>query len=103
MKQANITRMRIISARAADKGEIRAYETTPWRIREEQFMKDHYDFSKGVRGKFYKSDAKFHLPVYLDQEVELQLAAKAEAKGVELSELVNELLRKELANGTDRL
>jgi uncharacterized DUF497 family protein len=99
--QPNITRVRIISARAADKGEIRAYATTPWQIREEQFMRDHYDFSKGVRGKFYQSDAKFHLPVYLDQEVELQLAARAEAKGVELSELVNELLRKELANGTD--
>ncbi len=60
-------------------------------------MKDHYDFSKGVRGKFYEPDAKFHLPVYLDQEVDSQLAAQAKVKGVELSELVNELLRKELA------
>ena len=98
---SSITRMRIISARVADKGEIRAYEITPWQIREEQLMKDHYDFSKGVRGKFYKPDAKYHLPVYLDQEVESQLVAQAEAKGIELSELVNELLRKELKTGTD--
>jgi uncharacterized DUF497 family protein len=98
--QSSVTRMRIISARVADKREIRAYESTRWQVREDQHMKDHYDFSKGARGKFYKPDAKFHLPVYLDQEVELQLAAKAEAKGVELSELVNELLKKELASGT---
>ena len=30
-------------------------------------MKDHYDFSKGVRGKFYKPDAVFRLLVYLDE------------------------------------
>jgi hypothetical protein len=33
-------------------------------------MKDHYDFSKGVRGKFYASDAVVRLPVYLDEQVE---------------------------------
>lgn len=59
-------------------------------------MKRRYDFSKGVRGKFYKSDAVFRLPVYLDKKVEIYLAAKAVAKGVELSELVNELLNKEI-------
>lgn len=59
-------------------------------------MKDHYDFSKGVRGKFYKPDALFRLPVYLDEQVESYLAAKADAKGVELSDLVNELLKREI-------
>jgi len=59
-------------------------------------MKSEYDFSKGTRGKFYKAGAVFKFPVYLDQEVQSYLVAKAESKGVELSTLVNELLRKEI-------
>ncbi len=27
-------------------------------------MKDEYDFSKGERGKFYKENANFYLPIY---------------------------------------
>lgn len=59
-------------------------------------MKDHYDFSKGSRGKFYKPDAVVRLPVYLDEKVQNYLTAKADAKGVELEDLVNELLRKDI-------
>lgn len=59
-------------------------------------MRAHYDFSKGVRGKFHRPDAVFRLPVYLDEKVESYLAAKADAKGIELSELVNDLLRREI-------
>lgn len=59
-------------------------------------MKDQYDFSKGVRGKFYRPNAVFRLPVYLDDQVQSYLAAKADAKGVELSDLVNDLLRREI-------
>lgn len=59
-------------------------------------MKDQYDFSKGERGKFYRPNAVFRLPVYLDEAVETYLAKKAEAKGIELSDLVNELLKKEI-------
>jgi hypothetical protein len=60
-------------------------------------MKDRYDFSKGVRGKFYKRDARtFRLPVYLDEKVQDYLAAKADAKGVELADLVNDMLKKDI-------
>jgi FimV-like protein len=59
-------------------------------------MKRRYDFSKGVRGKFYNPEAVFRLPVYLDKKVEIYLAAKAAAKGIELSDLVNDLLNKEI-------
>ncbi len=59
-------------------------------------MKDQYDFSKGKRGKFYKPDAIFRLPVYLDEQIETYLAAKAEAKGIDLSDLVNDLLKREI-------
>lgn len=59
-------------------------------------MKDEYDFSKGTRGKFYRPGAKLTLPVYLEHEVQTYLAQRAAARGVELSELVNELLRKDI-------
>lgn len=59
-------------------------------------MKSKYDFSKGTRGKFYKAGAVFKYPVYLDEEVQSYLVAKAESKGVDLSTLVNELLKKEI-------
>ena len=59
-------------------------------------MKEQYDFSNGVRGKFYNPSAVFQLPVYLDERVQGYLAAKAEAKGVDLSALVNDLLKREI-------
>jgi post-segregation antitoxin (ccd killing protein) len=59
-------------------------------------MKEHYDFSKGVRGKFYNPNAVFELPVYLDEQVQGYLAAKAKAKGIDLSALVNDLLKREI-------
>ena len=59
-------------------------------------MKKQYDFSKGVRGKFYSPDAVFRLPVYLNEDVQSWLTAKAQSKGIELSDLVNELLKKEI-------
>ncbi|GMU48631.1 MAG: hypothetical protein AMXMBFR31_08570 [Candidatus Desulfobacillus denitrificans] len=59
-------------------------------------MKDHYDFSKGERGKFYKPDAVFRMPVYLDEKVQSYLTAKADARGVDLADLVNEMLKKDI-------
>jgi len=37
-------------------------------------MKKEYDFSKGVRGKFYNENAQFNIPVYLEPEVESFIA-----------------------------
>jgi len=54
------------------------------------------DFTKGVRGKFHRPAQKLHLPVYLDDPVQAQLTALASAKGVDLSVLVNDLLRKDI-------
>ena len=59
-------------------------------------MKDHYDFSKGQRGKFYRPEAVFRLPVYLDEKVQSYLTAKADAKGVDLAELVNDMPKKDI-------
>ena len=60
-------------------------------------MKDEYDFSKGERGKFYKPDARLNLPVYLDDDVRRILQRRAKEKGIEVNELVNDLLKHEIA------
>lgn len=59
-------------------------------------MKDEYDFSKGERGKFYRPGTTLNLPVYLDADVLDYLSARAEAKGVEVNDIVNDLLRKDI-------
>jgi hypothetical protein len=59
-------------------------------------MKQEYDFSKGARGKFYRPDAQFNLPVYLDADVQTYLAAKAAQTGMPLTDLVNQLLQREI-------
>lgn len=60
-------------------------------------MKKEYDFSKAQRGKFYHPDAKMNLPVYLDDEVKSYLSERASAKGIGLGEMVNDLLKKDIA------
>jgi hypothetical protein len=59
-------------------------------------MKDEYDFSKAERGRFYRKDAALAPPVYLDPEVLAFLAARAQARGMPLNELVNALLKKDI-------
>jgi hypothetical protein len=54
------------------------------------------DFSSGKRGQFYKAGMQINLPVYLDQQVQAQLVALANAKGVDFSVLVNGLLQKDI-------
>lgn len=58
---------------------------------------DEIDFTAGTRGEFYRPDTKLNLPVYLDAEVLAYLSAIASRKGVELSALANDLLKKEIA------
>ena len=56
-------------------------------------MKKEYDFSKAERGKFYRPDAVFEFPVYLDSDVEAYLRQLAEEKEIDVQQLVNEWLR----------
>lgn len=62
-------------------------------------MRDQYDFSKGERGKFYKPDTRLNLPVYLEDDARSVLQRQAKEKGVEVNELVNDLLKHEIAQG----
>ena len=59
-------------------------------------MKEEYDFSKGKRGKFFSENGKLNLPVYLDEEVQAYLQERAKSKGVEVAQLVNEMLRQDI-------
>lgn len=59
-------------------------------------MKDEYDFSKAQRRRFYRKDAVLAPPVHLDPEVLAFLTARAQARGIALNELINELLKKDI-------
>jgi hypothetical protein len=60
-------------------------------------MPREIDFSGGARGKFHRPNARLSLPVYLDADVQAYLGAIAARKGVPLSEVANDLLKKEIA------
>lgn len=60
-------------------------------------MKKEYDFSKGVRGKFYNQDAEFYLPIYLEQDALETLQKFSTTKGVEIGTIVNEWIKKDIS------
>lgn len=59
-------------------------------------MKREYDFSKAVRGKFYRKGAELRLPIYLDAKLQGKLERLAEKNGKDVGEMVNQLVRKEV-------
>jgi len=59
-------------------------------------MPSEVDFSAGARVKFFHEATRVNLPVYLDDQVQATLSALAQGKGVDLSTLVNDLLRKDI-------
>jgi hypothetical protein len=59
-------------------------------------MRKEYDFSKGVRGKFYKPDSKLNLPVYLDSEVFDFVQRVAKKRKTDISSVVNSLIRNDI-------
>ncbi|HQP97039.1 MAG TPA: hypothetical protein PLY86_01175 [bacterium] len=56
-------------------------------------MKKEYDFSKGDRGRFFQEDATLHVPVYLDEANRAFVEKIAQRKNVDMSTVVNELIR----------
>jgi hypothetical protein len=55
-------------------------------------MKKEYDFSKGVRGKFYRRGLRLNLPVYLDKEALAFVERIARKKKTDISSVVNQLI-----------
>jgi len=71
--------------------------TTNTPPKDDDEMPAEIDFSGGARGKFYRPNARLNLPVYLDAEVQAYLANIASKKGVPMSDLANDLLKREIA------
>jgi len=59
-------------------------------------MRREYDFSKGERGKFYRKGAELRLPIYLDVKLQRQLERLAKKNGRDLTDLVNQLVQREV-------
>ncbi|MCI4626202.1 MAG: hypothetical protein L3V56_09610 [Candidatus Magnetoovum sp. WYHC-5] len=59
-------------------------------------MKNEYDFSQGERGKFYNPDAILNTPIYLESEVLSFVKSIAEKKNLDLSTVVNSLLKTDM-------
>ena len=59
-------------------------------------MKREYDFSKAVRGKFFRKGAELNLPIYVDSSMRRRLERIAKKNGKPVTELVNQLLKKDV-------
>jgi hypothetical protein len=71
-------------------------ETMGTQARHDDDMPSEIDFSKGTRGKFFRPGAAINLPVYLEAEVQAFLSARATAKGIDMAQPVNELLKMDI-------
>ncbi len=60
-------------------------------------MREEYDLSQAERGKFFRSDANFNIPIYLENDVLEFFSQRAEEKGIDLNILLNDLLKKDIA------
>ena len=69
---------------------------TPTQTHDNDDIPGEIDFSGGERGKFYRPRAQLQLPIHLEANVQNTLATLANAKGVDLSVFVNELLKKDI-------
>ncbi len=58
-------------------------------------MKNKYDFSKGVKHKFYIPEKDIELPVYLDKSNQEYFSRVAREKKTVMSKIVNQLLKKD--------
>jgi hypothetical protein len=56
-------------------------------------MKKEYDFSKGIRGKFYRENVQLNIPIYLDNDVAEFIQKVARQKKVDSQTIVNRVLR----------
>ena len=59
-------------------------------------MRKEYDFSNAKQGKFFKKDAVFNIPIYLDPE-NLRFVLKiAEEKNLDTAFIVNKLIKENI-------
>jgi hypothetical protein len=56
-------------------------------------MKKEYDFSNGLRGKFYREGVRLNLPIYLDKDSADFVQKVAKQKKIDSQTVVNKMLR----------
>jgi len=56
-------------------------------------MKKEYDFSTGVRGKFFRESIKLNIPIYLEPEIREFVENIATKRGLDVETTVNKLLK----------
>ena len=60
-------------------------------------MKREYDFSNAVRGKFFRKGAELNVPIDVDGPLHKRLERLAKKKGKPVTDLVNQLLKRDVA------
>lgn len=58
-------------------------------------MKKSYDFSKGIKGKFYIPEKEIEIPIYLDSSNQEYFLNLAKEKKTAISKIVNQILKKD--------
>ena len=59
-------------------------------------MEKEYDFSNGIKGKFYNKGTKLHLPVYLEPKILSFVKDIAEKRKTDISKVVNDLIKTDM-------
>lgn len=88
--------MRLASAIGASTNRDRDSTVTQAQLPPDDDLPTEVDLSNATRGKFDPASAKVHVPACLDDQLQAQLAELASAKGIDLTVLVNDLLRRNL-------
>jgi hypothetical protein len=71
-------------------------------IRGNSIVKKEYDFSKGERGKFYRTATELNIPVHLEPDVAKVVQERAKKKRSDIGAEVNEWLRNDIRTGAKR-
>lgn len=75
---------------------FQAYRNTTARPTQDGNGPTEIEFSKDLRGRFYRLGNRLNLSAYLDDQVLATLTALANGKGGELPTLADDLLRKDI-------
>lgn len=61
-------------------------------------MREEYDFSNAVQGKFYRPIEELDIPIYLDKDIKEFLMSKMKnnSKDFSLNSIVNALLKQDI-------
>jgi hypothetical protein len=59
-------------------------------------MKEEYDFSRAEQGKFYRPIDELEIPIYLDKDVEKFFYQRAAGRDIDLKQIIDTILRKEM-------